>query len=146
LYIDNIISAVIGGIVLLILIWLYKVILPAISIHLLQTGPVISGKWKTTFKEDGKVYNESVTLKQFGRKISATIVLKEDDDQIKYHFKGTFQNLILSGTYACEDEANFERGSILLRYTKVHKFVGQNSFLSKTTSDVVSSKYEWERA
>ena len=141
-----IISAIVGGIVLLILVWFSKDILPAIFIYLQKSQPKVSGKWKTTFQEDGKVYHESVTLKQIGRKVSATIVLKEDDEQINYHFKGTFQNLILSGTYDCEDEANFERGSILLRYTKVHKFVGQNSFLSKTTSDVVSSGYEWERA
>jgi hypothetical protein len=78
--------------------------------------------------------------------VTATINLREDDDdETVYHFQGTFRNLILSGTYATADEAYYERGAILLRYTARGTFTGQNIFFSKTSERLVSSDYQWGR-
>jgi len=146
MHLDNVVASICGGVLVLILRWLWKEVLPALVIRFQKNEPRIGGRWKTSFEEDGKTYSENVTLKQRGRRISATIILKEGDEDIVYQFTGTFQNLVLSGTYVSMDEEDFERGAILLRYTQKGKFVGQNSFFSKTSEKLVSSSYEWNRA
>jgi hypothetical protein len=135
----NILYSVAGGIIILIIRWVWNDGLPFILQYITKSGPIISGKWKTIFKEEGKIYHETAIIKQRGTKIFGKITLDEED--IVYNFNGTFKNLILSGTYA--DEANFERGTILLKYVKKGKFLGQNSFFSKTSDKLVSSHYEW---
>ena len=84
-------------------------------------------------------------LLQRGRNVTADIVLREGEDETVYKFVGTFRNLILSGTYQSADDADFERGAILLRYTSKGMFVGQNAFFSKTSETLVSSPYKWNR-
>lgn len=145
----HILSSFIGAGLLLVCQWLWKSVLPAVVLRFQKNEPRIAGRWKTSFDEEGKNYTETVHLKQRGRVVSATFILKDDeeDEEIVYHFSGTFKNLILSGTYVSTDEANFERGSILLRYTRKDKFVGQYSFFSKTSnSKLVSSSYTWTHA
>jgi hypothetical protein len=142
---NSIIASVIGALIFFVIQWLWKNILPNVILHFQKGEPRIDGEWKTEFKEDGKEYHEKVKLIQKGRNVKATIVLKDNDDEIEYQFTGTFQHLILSGTYVCMDEANFERGAILLRYEKKDRFVGQQSFFSKTSTKVVSSDYKWEK-
>jgi len=144
----HILSSFIGAILLFICQWIWKDALPAIVLRFQKNEPRISGKWRTSFEEEGKQYTESVHLTQRGRKVCATIILREEDgEEIVYLFTGTFKNLILSGTYVSKDEANFERGAILLRYARKDKFVGQLSLFSKTSdTKLISSKYEWSRA
>jgi hypothetical protein len=139
----TVLVSVAAGVLVLLLQWTWNNFLSTIILHLQKNEPRIAGLWKTSFNEEGKEYTETVTLKQHGRKTTGTIVLKDDDDEITYHFRGTFQNLILSGSYASVDEANFERGTILLQYKKKGQFVGQTSYFSKTSDKLVSSDYEW---
>lgn len=140
-------TATIGALIGIFIRWFWYDGLPWVIQYLSKSSLVISGKWKTSFKEEGKKYSEIATLKQRGQKISGTIVLNEEGEEIIYNFNGTFKDLILSGTYASIDESNFERGTILLRYIKkgkAMKFIGQNSFFSKEEKEeVVSSPYEW---
>ncbi len=76
----------------------------------------------------------------------AKIVLEEDGEETIYEFSGTFQNLIMSGTYDSTDKEEYERGAILLRYVGKGKFFGQNTFFSKTFEDEVkASWYKWTR-
>ena len=77
------------------------------------------------------------------QKVTADISLQQDGEEILYSFEGTFRDRILSGTYEATDEANFERGTILLKYTRKGTFVGRNAFLSRTSENLVSSPYEW---
>ena len=142
----GVIGSVLGGFVVLLIQWFWRSLLPSISPRLQKNGPRIAGKWRTTFKEEGQEYHESVTLRQHGRNVMADITLREDNnDETIYKFVGTFRNLVLSGTYQSTDEADFERGAILLRYTQRGTFVGQNLFFSKTSEHLVSSDYEWTR-
>lgn len=143
---NQVIASLIGGIIVLILQWVWKTALPELSLRFLRNEPRIAGEWKTTFKENGKEYNENVTLKQRGRNITGVILLKEEEDEdTVYNFSGTFKNLILSGTYVSRDEADFERGVILLKYLGKGKFTGQNIFFSKTSEKLVPSDYEWTK-
>ena len=103
----------------------------------------VEGEWTTRFEEDGKSYAEKVILHQDGQKVTADISLQQDGEEILYSFEGTFRDRILSGTYEATDEANFERGTILLKYTRKGTFVGRNAFLSRTSENLVSSPYEW---
>jgi hypothetical protein len=142
------ITATIGAIIGIFIKWFWYDGLPWAFQYLSRSGLVISGRWKTSFKEEGKQYNETALLKQRGQKVLGTIVLNEEGKEIIYKFNGTFKDLILSGTYASTDETNFERGTILLRYVKrgkAMKFIGQNSFFSKDEKEdkLVSSPYEW---
>lgn len=142
-----VIASIAGGLFVLLFQWFWKNIMPDITMHLLKrTETRIAGDWKSSFMEEGKQYSENVKLKQRGRNVTAIITLRDDDEDIVYKFKGTFQNLILSGTYISADEANFERGAILLRYKRKGKFVGQTSYFSKTSDKLVSSHYEWDSA
>ncbi len=142
---ENALAGLIGAIVLLFLQWIWKDVMPSIFIRFQKNEPRIAGKWRTSFDEEGKAYTEKVTLKQRGRKLKGTIVLKDGEEEIIYDFIGTFQNLILSGVYASTDQANFERGAVLLQYTSKNAFVGQQSFFSKKSERLVSSNYEWHR-
>ena len=141
----QIIASLIGGILVLFLQWLWKNALPDLVLRFQKNEPRIAGKWKTTFKENGKEYHENVTLRQRGRNITGVILLKEEEDaeDTVYNFSGTFKNLILSGTYVSTDEADFERGVILLRYLGRGRFTGQNIFSSKTSEKLIASDYEW---
>ena len=104
----------------------------------------IEGEWKTQFEEEGESYEEKVILYQdVGQKVTADITLQEEEEEIVYRFEGIFRDLILSGTYEATDEANFERGTILLKYTRKGTFVGRNAFLSRTSENLVSSPYKW---
>lgn len=126
--------------------WLWKKYLwEKIPGRFLQRQTKIAGRWRTEFKEDEHPYSETVTLHQRGREVTADFELEEDGEVTKYRFSGTFQNLILSGTYYSTDETDFERGTILLRYTRHGTFEGQNSFFSRHSDDVVSSPYKWMR-
>jgi len=140
----GVIGTVIGSILTFSGKWIYSSIILDLILRI-RKEPRIESKWKTRFQEDGKEYSETVTLKQKGRNISAVIILIEDNEETEYHFKGTFRNLILAGTYVSTDETDFEEGAILLRYTSKKTFVGQNIFFSKTSPKLVPSNYEWER-
>ncbi len=142
---EQIAIAIVGGLGVILLQWLWQSVLPAVVLRFQKNEPRIGGMWKTRFEEGGQTYYEKVTLKQRGRNVKADIVLHEDDGETVYKFDGTFKNLILSGTYQSADEADYERGAILLRYTPSRKFVGQNVFFSKTSERLVPSHYEWTR-
>ena len=103
----------------------------------------IAGEWKTQFEEEGESYEEKAILHQDGQKVTADITLQDDEEEIVYRFEGIFRDLILSGTYEATDEADFERGTILLKYTRKGTFVGRNAFLSRSSENLVSSHYEW---
>jgi hypothetical protein len=141
-------TATIGAFIGIFIRWFWYDGLPLVRQYVSEGGPVISGRWKTSFKEKGKQYSETAILKQRGQKVFGTIVLNLEGKEIFYEFNGTFKDLILSGTYTSTDETNFERGTILLRYVKkgkAMKFIGQNSFFSKEEDDenVASSSYDW---
>ncbi len=138
-------ASLLGGLAVVFLQWFWRSALPDIVLRFQKNEPRIGGKWKTQFEEEGQTYSENVTLRQRGRNVTADIVLREGDDETVYKFVGTFRNLILSGTYQSADEADYERGAILLRYTSKGRFVGQNAFFSKTSENLVSSRYEWTR-
>ena len=141
----QVVASLVGGILVLLLQWVWKTALPELALRFQKNEPRIAGRWKTTFKENGKEYHENVTLKQRGRSITGVILLKEEEnaEDIVYNFTGTFKNLILSGTYVSTDEADFERGVILLRYLGKGKFIGQNIFFSKTSEKLIPSDYVW---
>lgn len=106
--------------------------------------PNISGRWETELTEEGKKYNEIVELRQQGRKVFGEIILDDEGEKIVYIFTGTFENLILSGTFYSKDESNFEQGAIVLRYIKKGKFEGKSIFFSKMYAEkLVSSQYKW---
>ena len=138
-------ASVLGGLAVLFLQWFWRNALPSIVLRFQKNEPRIGGKWRTQFEEGGTPYSENVTLRQRGRNVTADIVLREGEDETVYEFVGTFRNLILSGTYQSADDADFERGAILLRYTSKGTFVGQNAFFSKTSGTLVSSPYKWNR-
>ena len=142
----GVIGSVLGGSILLLAQWFWRSPLSSIVLRFQKNEPRIAGKWRTSFKEEGQEYHESVTLRQHGRNIMADIILREDNnDETVYKFVGTFRNLVLSGTYQSTDESDFERGAILLRYIQRGTFVGQNLFFSKKSEHLVSSDYEWTR-
>ncbi len=137
--------SVIGGLVVLILIWLWNNVIPRIMQKFLHQEPSINGKWNTTFKENTQTFNEVVTLVQRGRRVSGQIVLKlEQQEDSVYTFEGTFKYLILTCTYKSTDPAEIEQGVFALHYTK-GKFVGQHVLISKVTDKLISSDYEWMR-
>ncbi len=142
---DQIVPGILSGLAVLGIVWLARNVVPDIWLRFGTNEPRIAGKWKTEFEEDGKSYEEKVDLRQRGRKVSAKIVLEEDGEETIYEFSGTFQNLILSGTYDSTDKEEYERGAILLRYVG-KGFVGRNAFFSKTSEDEVkASPYKWTR-
>ena len=96
----GVIGSVLGGSILLLAQWFWRSPLSSIVLRFQKNEPRIAGKWRTTFKEEGQEYHESVTLRQHGRNIMADIILREDNnDETVYKFVGTFRNLVLSGTY-----------------------------------------------
>ena len=134
-----------SGLIVAVLVWMWRRYLwEKITGLFPQRQTKIAGRWRTEFKEDEHSYSETVTLHQRGRRITADFELEEDGEVTKYRFSGTFQDLILSGTYYSTDETDVERGTILLRYMK-REFKGQNSFFSKHSENVVSSSYKWTR-
>lgn len=139
------VGSIIGGFVLLFVQWAWRRGWFSRATWFQTSEPRIVGKWKTQFEEKGQIYSENVTLRQRGRTVTADIVLREGEGETVYKFDGTFKNLILSGTYQSVDQADYERGAILLRYTTKGKFVGQNIFFSKTSESLVPSPYEWTR-
>lgn len=87
--------SIIGGLIVLILIWLWNNVIPRIMQRFLHQEPSINGKWNTTFKEDTHTFNEVVTLIQKGRRVSGQIVLKlEQQEDSVYTFEGSFKYLI----------------------------------------------------
>ena len=144
---DSILGAVVGGLLVLALVWFWNNVLPNILQVFYHHEPSIGGKWKTTFREGDKEFNESVTLTQRGRRIKGSIVLRESDDETTtYKFQGTFRYLILSGTYESTDPTDYEQGAFALRYTRHGTFTGQHILLSRKAEQLISSDYEWIRA
>ena len=143
---DSWLVRIVGGLIVATLVWVWRSYFwKKITELFSRKQPKIAGRWRTEFKEDAHSYSEKVTLYQRGRRVTADFELEEDGEITKYHFSGTFQDLILLGTYHSTDETDFERGTILLRYTMRGTFEGQNSFFSKHSEDVVSSPYKWTR-
>ena len=143
---DSWLVAIGAGLIVAFLLWMWRSYFwEKITGRFPQKQPKIAGRWRTEFKEDAHSYTENVTLYQRGRRVTADFELEEDGEVTKYRFSGTFQDLILSGTYYSIDEADFERGTILLRYTMRGTFEGQNSFFSKRSEELVSSPYKWTR-
>lgn len=138
-----IVTIILSAIMTLVVQWLWQDILPSIILRFQKNEPTIQGYWKTKFSEEGKDFDEDVEVTQKGRKVIATIILNYNNEKIIYHFIGIFKHRILSGTYDSIDETDFERGAILLQYKRKGKFVGQYSFFSKTSDQIVSSNYEW---
>lgn len=134
-----------GGLVVLLLIWFWKDVLPRITQRFLHQEPNINGKWNTSFKEGSNEFHEIVTLTQRGRKVSGTLVLKiVKQEDSEYTFAGTFKHLILTCTYQSTDPAEIEQGVFALRYTK-SGFKGQYVLISKQSENLISSDYMWAR-
>ena len=113
---DSILGAVVGGLLVLALVWFWNNVFPNILQVFYHHEPTIAGKWKTTFREGDKEFSETVTLNQKGRRIKGSIVLREsDDDTTTYKFQGTFRYLILSATYESTDPTDYEQGAFALR-------------------------------
>ena len=110
----------------------------------------IRGKWETRFEENGKIYNEKISIDQKENNVSGLIELLDFDDPStvtdRYDFDGIFKDRVLTGTYEATDSSDYERGAFTLIYEK-KKFKGQYIFFS-TENDrekIVTSKYEWKR-
>jgi len=142
----GIVYSVLGGIIVLILIWIWNDVIPQITQRFLHQEPSINGKWNTCFHEDTNEFHEVVTLKQKGRRVNGQITLKVDkqEDSV-YTFEGTFKHLILTCTYQSTDPAEYEQGVFALRYKK-NSFSGQHVLISKQSEDLISSNYEWKRS
>jgi hypothetical protein len=135
-----------GGIVVLIMIWLWNNIVPRITQRFIHQEPNISGKWNTNFKENDQIFHEVVTLVQRGRRVSGQIELKLlNEEDSNYKFEGTFKYLILTCMYHSTDLSEYEQGVFALRYTKKNKLVGQHVLISKQSDHLISSDYEWKK-
>lgn len=142
---NEVIYSVLGGLIVLVLIWLWNNVFPPIIQRFYRDEPKIGGSWKTTFWENQKEYHETVTIRQKGRKVRGTIVLHEDEQQVTtYKFEGRFKYLVLTGTYDCTDPTDIEQGAFALHY-KQGKFSGKHILFSKESDKLISSDYHWER-
>ena len=57
----GVIGSVLGGSILLLAQWFWRSLLSSIVLRFQKNEPRIAGKWRTTFKEEGQEYHESVT-------------------------------------------------------------------------------------
>jgi hypothetical protein len=146
MHIDNLLYSVIGGLVVLVVVWFWNNVLPRILQQFYHHEPSVEGKWRTTFREDGTEYHETVTLTQKGRRVRGEIALNDaTDETTMYKFEGTFKHLILTGTYCSTDPTDYEQGAFALRYTRQGLFKGQHALISKQSEQLISSDYEWTR-
>ena len=142
---ERLFDAFVGGVLVLLAIWLWKDVFPRVVQRFRRDEPLLSAKWKTTFVEEGREYHETVTLVQKGRRVGGHISLRESDDEIAtYRFEAMFRHLILSGTYQSTDPGNFEQGAFAIRYLPQKAFKGQYIVLSQTTGTFIAVDYAWE--
>lgn len=119
-------------------------------LYISRVRPIIQGKWRTTFNENGDESHESVTLKQKGRQVKGKIEYLDEGKKIIYKFKGSFDNLILTATYESTDPQEIERGSFSLQYKHKQrkKLKGQYVTFSKkedSEPEFIATEYYWER-
>lgn len=100
----------------------------------------ISGDWNSFFREEKKLYTESVKFTQFGREIKGTISMPQKRGTRVYNFIGTFKNQILVGTYESANRKKDERGTIVLRYINENILSGYCTFIYKN-KQVYNSPY-----
>ncbi len=119
-----------------------------LCLYIFRTRPIIAGKWKTTFTEEGeKTSNEVVTLKQRGSKVTGEIKFDDEGKKIIYTFKGSYKNLILTATYESTDPKEIERGSFSIQYIQNKRFKGQYvTFPQKQDyeAEFSATKYYWD--
>lgn len=142
----NVISAIAGGLILLLLRYLWSKYYPKLS-SLWQNEPTISGEWRTTFQEGGQEHHETVDLKQIGRTMSGSISYDDGEKKTDYKFSGTFKHRILTATFHSVDETNFECGAFALQYEKQNYLVGKYIFFSEENErmELTTSKYKWTK-
>ena len=140
---DQLPGAIVGGLAVIGIMWLWREIVPRIMTHLLQGEPKIAGTWKTTFKEAGETKHETVELFQKGRLIKGTLVLREADGESKYRFRGTFKHRILKAVYESTDPTEYECGAFAMIY-RMGKMDGQYILFGTDSEDLVTSEYTWE--
>ena len=146
---DAILYSVIGGFIVLVVLWLWNNVIPLLVDRFYHHEPSVGGEWRTQFKEGDEEYHEIVTLKQKGRNVSGKIILREGDSESEYRFRGIFKHLIMTCTYSSTDPAEYEQGVFALQYKtgrRKGRFEGQHVLLSKESEDLISSPYIWERA
>lgn len=122
-----IISAIIGGILSLGAPALIKCIIDYFKNKINKNIEEIniSGKWHSFFHEEEIIQTEVLELKQYGRNVTGTIFLDED----QYEFVGEFKNHILSGTYKSKNSRKYEYGSITVRRINENLMSGYCTFV-----------------
>ena len=118
--------------------------------------PLLASQWKTTFREGGIEYSETVSLTHVKDRVDGRITLTEAGaEPTVYSFSGTFRNLALTATYESTDTAHYERGVFALRYTRrqsvsrahlPHVLKGQYVLFAQGSDDFISSDYQWTEA
>jgi hypothetical protein len=116
-----------------------------VSLANLSKENLIRGTWVSEYEEGGKIYNETITVRQVGRNIYATAVLTEKGKPIeKQNIKGTYKNQILTAEYWSTEKNVIERGTLTLRRATHEKLEGYFTFFSGDPLKLQQSAYIWK--
>lgn len=105
----------------------------------------IEGRWRTSYGSiDSK---EIVELQRTGHSISGKITVVEGADQgTVYDMRGTFNNLLLTGSYVPVNRSYLDRGSFtLMLVTNGERLEGHTSYYLDGKHTVVADRYVWDR-
>ena len=134
-----------SSLAVVIFVWAWLKAVPAFLMRV-QNEIVLARSWGTKFTENGKDYEETVSLVQSGRHVVGKIKLKVSQTQVsEYAFEGTFRHRVLTATYCTTNPSEYEQGAFALKYVK-NRLEGYYILFSKNTEDaedLVASRYEW---
>ena len=115
-----------------------------------QKVPAISGKWISTFQEDGVTKHEEVEVRQVGQKIWGKMILKQEEElSVKSDFRGTIQGDVIKGLYESESSEGFEQGSFVLELNpRGNQATGQYIYFYEPDgagAEITPVEYKWDR-
>jgi len=105
----------------------------------------IEGRWRTKY---GSIDNkEIVELQRTGHSISGKITVVGGADQgMVYDISGTFNNLLLTGSYVPVNRSCLDRGSFtLMLVSNGERLEGHTSYYLDGEHTVVPDSYVWVR-
>lgn len=148
---NSVVTGVVSGLMTGILIWFFRVIwlsqLKPWTEDMLYKGVRIDGFWISELVDIESTHKEEIFVVQRGHSVFGTIKTLEGQDQgTEYIFHGTFNNLILTGTYESKSKYMTDRGTFTLKISdNGGELAGVTTYIGDTDGELCSANYLWQK-
>jgi len=150
--IDNLISGLVSGIIVVLLVLAFRafwdhIVVPWFEERVYKDAR-IEGQWFSLYSTIEEHRQETITLTRHGHAVTGTMVCTSGSDEgEQYQISGSFRNLILPLVYETQSKSKTDRGTITLKLiANAQRFSGKLAAYHTPDDTVAATDVIWFRS